>query len=115
MLNQALRSYDKSWQDISKRELNNLLKDLQLNSEEQLFAEVGLGDRMAPFVARHIESLRGSWIKLRRKSESKHPLAIRGTEGMVVGFGKCCHPIPDDPHYWHHDCGQRFSGSSYQM
>ena len=97
LLNQALRSYDKSWQDISKREQNNLLKDLQLDSEEELFAEVGLGDRMAPFVAKHIESLRGSWIKLRRKSESKHPLAIRGTEGMVVGFGKCCHPIPDDP------------------
>ena len=51
---------------------------------------------MAPFVAKHIESLRGSWIKLRRKSESKHPLAIRGTEGMVVSFGKCCYPIPGD-------------------
>ena len=97
LLNQALRSYDKSWKDISQRELNNLLKDLQLDSQERLFTEIGLGDRMAPFVAKHIESLRGSWIKLRRKSESKHPLAIRGTEGMVVGFGKCCHPIPDDP------------------
>ncbi len=98
LLNRALRNYDKTWQDISQREQANLLKDLQLESEEQMFAEIGLGDRMAPFVAKHIESLRGSWIKLRRrKNENKHPLAIRGTEGMVVDFGKCCYPIPGDP------------------
>ncbi len=96
LLNNALRAYDKSWQDISSREQENLLEDLQLESEEQLFHEIGLGNRMAPFVAKHIESLRGSWIKLRRKSESKSPLAIRGTEGMVVSFGKCCYPIPGD-------------------
>ncbi len=96
LLNKALRAYDKSWQDISDREQANLLKDLQLESAEELFREIGLGNRMAPFVAKHIESLRGSWIKLRRKSESKHPLAIRGTEGMVVSFGKCCYPIPGD-------------------
>ena len=96
LLNKALRAYEKSWQDISDREQANLLKDLQLESEEELFREIGLGNRMAPFVAKHIESLRGSWIKLRRKSESKHPLAIRGTEGMVVSFGKCCYPIPGD-------------------
>ncbi len=96
LLNKALRAYDKSWQDISRREQANLLKDLQIESEEQLFYEIGLGNRMAPFVAKHVESLRGSWIKLRRKSESKNPLAIRGTEGMVVSFGKCCYPIPGD-------------------
>jgi GTP pyrophosphokinase len=96
LLNKALRAYDKSWKDISRREQASLLKDLQLESEEQLFRDIGLGNRMAPFVAKHVESLRGRWIKLRRKSESKHPLAIRGTEGMVVSFAKCCHPIPGD-------------------
>jgi GTP pyrophosphokinase len=25
------------------------------------------------------------------------PLAIRGTEGMIVKFAKCCRPIPGDP------------------
>jgi len=96
LLDKALRAYDKSWQDISGREQANLLKDLQLETAEQLFHDIGLGNRMAPFVAKHIESLRGSWIKLRRKNESKNPLAISGTEGMVVSFGKCCYPIPGD-------------------
>ena len=96
LLDKALRAYNKSWSDITGREQVNLLKDLKLESEEELFREIGLGNRMAPFVAKHVESLRGSWIKLRRKNESKHPLAIRGTEGMVVSFGKCCYPIPGD-------------------
>jgi GTP pyrophosphokinase len=96
LLSQALMAYGKSWENISNREQVNLLKDLHLDSEEDLFREIGLGDRMAPFVAKHIESLRGRWIKLRRSSDSKHPLAIRGTEGMVVNYGKCCYPIPGD-------------------
>jgi (p)ppGpp synthase/HD superfamily hydrolase len=96
LLNQALSAYGKNWDDVNKRDLVNLLKELQLESQEQLFQEIGLGDRMAPFVAKHLVSLRGRWIKLRRKGESKRPLAIRGTEGMVVSYAKCCHPIPGD-------------------
>ena len=96
LLNQALSAYGKSWDEIGERELANLLQELQLESEAQLFQEIGLGNRMAPFVAKHLVSLRGRWIKLRRKSESKHPLAIQGTEGMVVSYAKCCHPIPGD-------------------
>ena len=96
LLNQALNAYGKNWNDISQRELANLLEELHLETEEQLFQEIGLGDRMAPFVAKHLVSLRGRWIKLRRKSETKNPLAISGTEGMVVSYAKCCHPIPGD-------------------
>ncbi len=96
LLNQALSAYGKNWDDINNRDLTNLLKELQFESEEQLFQEIGLGNRMAPFVAKHLVSSRGRWIKLRRKSESKHPIAIKGTEGMVVSYGKCCHPIPGD-------------------
>jgi (p)ppGpp synthase/HD superfamily hydrolase len=28
--------------------------------------------------------------------DASQPLAVRGTEGMVVSFAKCCHPIPGD-------------------
>ncbi|MDE0250761.1 MAG: bifunctional (p)ppGpp synthetase/guanosine-3',5'-bis(diphosphate) 3'-pyrophosphohydrolase [Gammaproteobacteria bacterium] len=97
LLDQALQAYGKSWEDVGKRDLVHLLKELQLESEQQLFEEVGLGDRMAPFVIKYLVSLRERWIRLRRRSDRKSPLAIRGTEGMVVTYGKCCHPIPGDP------------------
>ncbi len=96
LLNQALSAYGKDWNDITQKDIAKLLEELQLESEEQVFQEIGLGNRMAPFVAKHLVSLRGRWIKLRRKSETKHPLAISGTEGMVVSYAKCCHPIPGD-------------------
>ncbi|MCY4642459.1 MAG: RelA/SpoT family protein [Gammaproteobacteria bacterium] len=97
LLNQALQAYEKTWEDVGKRDLAHLLDELQLESEQQLFEEVGLGDRLAPFVIKHLVSRRSRWIRLRRRSEKKKPLAIRGTEGMVVSYGKCCHPIPGDP------------------
>jgi (p)ppGpp synthase/HD superfamily hydrolase len=31
-----------------------------------------------------------------REMKSQAPLAIHGTEGMVVSYGKCCFPIPGD-------------------
>jgi len=97
LLDQALQAYGKSWEDVGKRDLAHLLKELQLESEQQLFEEVGLGDLMVPFVIKYLVSLRERWIRLRRRSDRKSPLAIRGTEGMVVTYGKCCHPIPGDP------------------
>ena len=97
LLDQALQAYGKSWEDVGKRDLVHLLKEFRLESEQQLFEEVGLGDRMAPFVIKYLVSLRERWIRLRRRSDRKSPLAIRGTEGMVVTYGKCCHPIPGDP------------------
>ena len=97
LLDQALQAYGKSWSDVSRRDLAHLLKELQLESEQQLFEGVGLGDRVAPFVIKYLVSLRERWIRLRRRSERKRPLAIRGTEGMVVSYGKCCRPIPGDP------------------
>ncbi|MDZ7825428.1 MAG: ACT domain-containing protein [Gammaproteobacteria bacterium] len=34
------------------------------------------------------------------------PLAIRGTEGLVVSYGKCCHPLPGDPIVGHLSSGR---------
>ena len=36
-------------------------------------------------------------LKQEPESEEAHPVAIRGTEGFMVSYAKCCHPIPGDP------------------
>ena len=45
---------------------------------------------------------RGSPPAVQRTSEQlpspEGPLAIRGTEGLVLSYAKCCTPIPGDPH-----------------
>lgn len=58
---------------------------------DQLFEEIGLGKRMAPVVAQKV---------ILEQQPTQHPtslpLTIEGSEGLIVQFAKCCHPIPGD-------------------
>ena len=38
--------------------------------------------------------------------EQQETLAIRGSEGMVMNYAKCCHPIPGDPIVGHISSGR---------
>ncbi len=97
---------------LSPAVIQAVLAELKLNSLEQLLAEIGLGTRMAVLVARRmVPERRHEQRGLRRAlsrvmpawlgggksaGASSRPLVIRGTEGMVISFAKCCHPIPGD-------------------
>jgi guanosine-3',5'-bis(diphosphate) 3'-pyrophosphohydrolase len=61
-----------------------------------LLRQIGLGNRLPRLVAR---SLAGDDSNDQRceQSTAAGTLAILGTEGMVVNYGKCCRPIPGDP------------------
>ncbi len=99
LLDKALAIHDKTLDEISNRDINALLKELNLDSLDALMVDIGLGNRMSQLVARRLhepEKLNFFRKKFMRR-EGSAPLAIRGTEGMVVSFGKCCHPIPGDP------------------
>jgi RelA/SpoT family (p)ppGpp synthetase len=83
-----------------------LLKSLRLPGWEALLVEIGLGNRLAAVVARQLvpakpEDDQSRFLKLfRRRREQPDkgaPLAIRGTEGVVVSYARCCRPIPGDP------------------
>ena len=56
-----------------------------------MLEKVGLGERLAPLTARLL--LPGGVDA----SHAQAPLAIAGTEGLLVAYARCCHPIPDDP------------------
>ena len=61
-----------------------------------------MGTRIAPFVARRLlVEHRGEQPQTGngqgQNSDDSEPLLIKGSEGMLVTFGKCCHPIPGDP------------------
>jgi RelA/SpoT family (p)ppGpp synthetase len=95
MLDKAMASFGKSLEDVTGESIEALLTDYNLASSEALYEDIGLGNRMAVLVARQL-------LPEEAGSESSSsgdnvPLVIRGTEGMVVNFAKCCHPIPGDP------------------
>ena len=92
LLNQALRALNTELAEISDEQWDKLLRDITAKSRPELFADIGLGKRLAAVVARRL--LAASEQALAEGNAG--PIVIRGSEGMAVQFAKCCRPIPGD-------------------
>ncbi|GLP95377.1 bifunctional GTP diphosphokinase/guanosine-3',5'-bis pyrophosphate 3'-pyrophosphohydrolase [Paraferrimonas sedimenticola] len=94
LLNHALG--DAHLEDINPEQVQQVLKDTRHDSVEHLLADIGLGNAMSILIA---QRLLGEKVdtSIEDVEESGHSLPIRGAEGMLVSFAKCCRPIPGDP------------------
>lgn len=97
LFDKALSLYDKAKDDIKKKDINRLLKSVHLDSMEELYAEIGLGERVAELTIHNLLNVDNVQPKRKGKWRRQNPLAIHGTEGVVVNYAKCCLPIPGDP------------------
>jgi len=96
LLTQALASESLSMDDVPAKLMQALLEEYHLESIDELLEDIGLGKRIAPLVALRLLPNRAAGVKQAVGKNDKQPLFIKGSEGMVVNFGKCCHPIPGD-------------------
>ncbi len=99
LLNRELEPFGISYQDISETDMNFLLAENHLEHVDLLFQEIGLGNKMAPLFARQVIAIEKLTL-LESKDivpNETNPLSIKGTEGLVINFPKCCYPIPGDP------------------
>jgi len=97
LLETELRAYDQSLDGIPESKVQQLLSEFKLDNLENLLTDIGLGNRMARLVARRMtgpDAERAQEVTEQEKPTGQ--LAIKGTEGMVVSFAKCCRPIPGD-------------------
>ncbi len=78
---------------IPEDKMKRMLDQYHLASENDLLAEIGLGNRNSSLVAKAMYEIEDDTTGF---DLSGNPLAIRGTEGMVVSFAKCCRPVPGD-------------------
>ncbi len=104
LLEKVLISFDTTLSDIPQARVRQVLNDCGMDSLEELLADIGLGNRMAYVVARRLlanestsEAERAKVAEPDDAQIREMPLAIRGTEGLVVSFARCCNPIPGDP------------------
>jgi RelA/SpoT family (p)ppGpp synthetase len=74
--------------------LEPVLKSFGMRDMEELYAAVGTGERLAPLVARHF--LPNSRLDGEDTASTAAPLAIEGTEGLVIDYARCCRPLPGD-------------------
>lgn len=73
---------------------SQLLKELGLENWSELLIDIGLGKRLPDMVARQIAILREGNIE--GEPIAQEPLVIKGSEGLLVTYSKCCCPIPGD-------------------
>jgi guanosine-3',5'-bis(diphosphate) 3'-pyrophosphohydrolase len=97
LLNQALAPDSLTLDAVDKDRIGELLKELNLSTLDELLEEVGLGQRPAALVTRRLTRVRDESKSGSQAPRNNHPIYIKGSEGMVVSLGKCCHPIPGDP------------------
>ena len=97
LLIRELKMHSVTYDDIDQEHMHKVLKEHHLDNEETLLQEVGLGNQMATLVARQLIGDMDVTKPKKINGKDSFPLMIRGTEGMVVNFPKCCLPIPGDP------------------
>jgi guanosine-3',5'-bis(diphosphate) 3'-pyrophosphohydrolase len=93
LLNKVLASFDTHLEKIAPERVQAVLGEYRQEVIEDLLEDIGLGNRMAYVVARRLLAESGD----ETLPGSEGPLAIRGTEGLVLSYAKCCTPIPGDP------------------
>lgn len=93
LLGVALTELSSSLEDIPSDTMKVLLRDLNYKNTKVLYENIGFGNQIALLIAKRLLNYQDSSFAEKEKSE---PLAIKGTEGMMVHYAECCHPIPGD-------------------
>jgi GTP pyrophosphokinase len=64
---------------------------------DEVFEKVGLGERLAPLIARRLRpTASAASIDDESAAAAPAPLAVAGTEGLLVSYARCCFPVPGD-------------------
>ena len=93
LLAQALAEFSLSLEDVSEEVRRAALGELGMKDLDELYEKIGLGERLAPLVARRLLPASPTAAG----PPGLAPLAIAGTEGLLVSYARCCFPIPYDP------------------
>ena len=96
LINQALGEFNQSLEEVTPEALAATIGELGMKDVDELYEKVGLGERLAPLVARRLLPAAPPAVG-GNGAGAPVPLAIAGTEGLLVSYARCCFPIPYDP------------------
>jgi guanosine-3',5'-bis(diphosphate) 3'-pyrophosphohydrolase len=92
LLDQSLKDLGSSLRKVGKVRMKAALDELGIESNIELFQQIGLGERLAPLTARFLVGVNEEG----EPEANMSSLVIAGTEGVVVSYARCCLPIPGD-------------------
>ena len=93
LLNQALAEFSLTLKKVADEQMKPMLTEFGMKSPDELYEKIGLGERLAPLIARRLLPIDDPATQ----NATPAPLAIAGTEGLVISYARCCFPIPNDP------------------
>ena len=104
LIDRALSNLNSRMNLLPPDNIKQVLTKAKLDHLDELLAEVGLGNQMASVVARRLLENQPSLTE--DSTRDLGPLSIKGTEGLVVTYARCCRPIPGDPIIGHISAGR---------
>ena len=96
LLDKALVMFDTTLDDLPAEQIDDYLARNEYEGLNDLLDDIARGNRLPPITAQQLLGGANS-AQPSQKDRYSQPLAIRGTEGFMVSYAKCCHPIPGDP------------------
>ena len=97
LLDRSLANANTSIKALDFRRLRRVFQQFGVRRLDDLLAEIGLGNLMAYTVAQRLLAADNPDYEAVDLDRDGGPVAIRGTEGLVISFGRCCGPVPGDP------------------
>ncbi len=96
LLEQSFRDLEYKFEKLPPESFEQLLLELSLTNSDDLYYDIGIGHQTPMVIAQRLVSKQNETFSLAEPVANDKPLAIKGTEGMVVHFADCCQPIPGD-------------------
>lgn len=107
LLEKALATQNYALAKVPEEHLATVLNEIGLPDLNALCEEIGLGNRVPQIIAARLmpEGLESLNNELKPGS-SNRGIAIRGTEGLVITYARCCRPLPGDAIVGHLSAGR---------
>jgi RelA/SpoT family (p)ppGpp synthetase len=96
LLDKTLGGFGLNVDELSTARIASYLESAKLDSFDDLLADIAQGKRLPVVVASQLAG-EVDTVGPAPQPGSDTPLAIRGTEGFMVNYARCCRPLPGDP------------------
>lgn len=102
LLEQAFMQLDRQMPEATPARWEAFIQESNAHSQDEVLADIGLGQRLAPIVARQLLQISTDGLHDENDADARKaltnatPVVIRGTEGMALSMANCCSPIPGD-------------------
>ena len=107
LLNRALGNANMSINDLDFRRLRKVFTDMGVRKLNDLLTAIGNGELMAYVAAQKLLAADNPDYEA-VTVEGGGPVSIRGGEGLVIHYGRCCGPVPGDQIVGHMTPGKGF-------